>query len=196
MVRSDKRVKGIEIFDYTFLLSAYADDTTFFVKDTESIVAIFAIFNFFSSYSGFKLNKSKCEVSGIGVLKGVKTALCNVKNIDLMSDSIKILGVHYSYNINIYQSKNFTAVIKKIENVLKVWKARQLSLEGKIVIFKTLAISKIVYIANSSSVPECILMQLEKIHKDFIWSGKKSKIKHTTLINDYSEGGLRDIDIK
>ena len=39
-------------------------------------------------------------------------------------------------------------------------------------------------------------MQLEKIHKDFIWSGKKSKVKHTTLINDYSEGGLRDIDIK
>ena len=31
MVRSDKRVKGLEIFDYTFLLSAYADDTTFFV---------------------------------------------------------------------------------------------------------------------------------------------------------------------
>ena len=72
---------------------------------------------------------------------------------------------------------------------------RKLTLIGKINIFKTLAISKIVYISYMSSVPEDVLSQLRHIHHDFIWDGKKAKIKHSTLIADYCEGGLRDIDI-
>ena len=39
-------------------------------------------------------------------------------------------------------------------------------------------------------------MELNKIHKDFIWDNKRAKIKHSTLISDYSDGGLRDIDIE
>ena len=129
-------------------------------------------------------------------MKGAKTALCNIKNVNLLMDSIKVLGVHYSYNKELFQSKNFTSVIEKITKVLQVWKSRSLSLTGKIVVFKTLAISKIVYISYMTSVPECILTLLEKIHKEFIWNGKKSKIKHSTLINDYLSGGLRDVDIR
>ena len=34
------------------------------------------------------------------------------------------------------------------------------------------------------------------LQKDFIWSGKNPKIKHTTLIGDYPDGGLKDVDIK
>ena len=37
---------------------------------------------------------------------------------------------------------------------------------------------------------------LNEIQKDFIWRGCKPKIKHTSLIGDYSEGGMKDTDIK
>ena len=77
-------------------------------------------------------------------MKGAKTALCNIKNVNLLLDSIKVLGVHYSYNKEVFQSKIFTSVIEKITKVLQVWNSRSLSLTGKIVVFKTLAISKIV----------------------------------------------------
>ena len=50
------------------------------------------VFDQFSRFSGVKPNKSKCEVTGIGILKGVKMALCGMKNINLFPDSIKILG--------------------------------------------------------------------------------------------------------
>ena len=36
---------------------------------------------------------------------------------------------------------------------------------------------------------------MQALHKDFIWNGKKPKIKHTALISDYTHGGLKDIDI-
>ena len=35
-----------------------------------------------------------------------------------------------------------------------------------------------------------------QIQKDFIWDSKRAKIKHDTLIADYPDGGLKDIDIK
>ena len=73
----------------------------------------------FSIFSGFKLNKTKCEICGIGVKKGELTALSELKNVNLLKDSVKVLGVHYSYNKEISLSKNFTAVIKKIEKFYK-----------------------------------------------------------------------------
>ena len=41
-----------------------------------------------------------------------------------------------------------------------------------------------------------ILDQMNTVHKSFIWDNKKPKIKHSTLIADYSEGGYKDVDIE
>ena len=56
------------------------------------------IFDTFSKFSGLKPNKSKCEIAGIGVLKGVQVALCGMRCIDLVSNIVKILAIYYSYN--------------------------------------------------------------------------------------------------
>ena len=195
MARSDNNIKPLSVCNYSFLLSAYADDTTFFVKDLSSIIFILKLFDNFSNFSGFKLNKSKCEVCGIGSLKGVHTALCEVKNVNLVISSIKVLGFHFSYNRQLRDDKNFISVIKKIVTVLNIWRMRQLTLSGKIIIFKSLAISKIVYISHILPVSDSILDHLNTIHKKFIWDNKRAKIKHSTLIASYEQGGLKDIDI-
>ena len=69
--------------------------------------------------------------------------LCGMKCIDLRKNKVKILGIHFSYNKNIENDENFIKLIKKIENILKIWRIRNLSVQGKITIFKTLAISKL-----------------------------------------------------
>ena len=40
-----------------------------------------------------------------------------------------------------------------------------------------------------------LIEQLNIIHKNFVWNNKRPKIKHSTLIASYSEGGYNDIDI-
>ena len=65
-----------------------------------------------------------------------------MKCIDLCIDTIKITGIHFSYNKERRNEKNFLESITKTQNVLKVWRMRRLTLEGKIIVFKTLAISK------------------------------------------------------
>ena len=45
-------------------------------------------------------------------------------------------------------------------------------------------------------VSKQFIEQLNSLQKDFIWNGRCPKMKHSTLIADYVEGGYKDIDIK
>ena len=128
------------------------------------------VFDTFSVYSGLKSSKSKCEIAGIDDLKEVSVELCGMGCIDLTKNSVKILGIHFSYNRKIENEENFIKFVKKIENVLKVWRTRNLVVQGKITIFKTLAISKVIHLALVTNVPRAIIVQLNEIQKDFIWN--------------------------
>ena len=133
---------GLTIFDHTLTMN---------------------IFDTFSIYSGLKPNKSKCEIAGIDVLKGVSMKLCEMECKDLIKSSVKILGIHFSYNKKIENEENFIELIKKIEKVLKIWRIRNLTVQGKIAFFKTLAISKIIHLTYDTNVPQVIIEQLNKI---------------------------------
>ena len=91
IVKNNKDIKSLKILGNTFLYTAYADDTTFFLKNLGSIKELLNTISLFSSFSGLKPNLSKCKVAGIGLLKGVKVAVCGIKCIDLTKDAIKIL---------------------------------------------------------------------------------------------------------
>ena len=72
---------------------------------------------------------------------------------------------------------------------------RNLTLEGKIAIFKTSAISKIIHLASVTVLPNTTINQLDKIHKEFIWNHKRPKIIEITVINRFDKSGLKDVDI-
>ena len=65
--------------------------------------------------------------------------------IDLNIDTLKILGSNFSYNKKLEEVKDFYKTVTHMHRVLKIWKMRKVTLEGKIVIFKTIVISKIVF---------------------------------------------------
>ena len=98
MIRNNPNIQDLDILGLIYLLTSYADDATFFTKDTNSVHEIFNTFNLFSKYSGLKANISKCEIAGIVVKNGAHLAILGLKCIDLNNDSIRILGVHLSYN--------------------------------------------------------------------------------------------------
>ena len=60
LVRNNKDIKGLNIFDHLFLYTAYSDDTTFFLENKESIEELVKTFTLFSSFLGLKPNISKC----------------------------------------------------------------------------------------------------------------------------------------
>ena len=142
-----------------------------------------------------KPNISKCEVAGIGALKGTKMALCGIKCIDLRLNTVKILSIYFLYNKKIESDENCLKQITSIEKVLKLWRMQNLTLEGKLTVFKALAIFKIVCLALITNIPTSSMKELNKIQKEFIWKNKNLKIEYTTLCNNYVNGGQKNFDI-
>ncbi len=85
---------GISVFDKEMKLSQLADDTTFFVKNSEEVESVINCIGEFSEISGLKMNTSKSvlfslkdcrlkEIKGIPI-KGTVTYLGIVICKDLM----------------------------------------------------------------------------------------------------------------
>ena len=83
LVRYNKDIKGLNIFDHLFLYTAYADDATFFLEKRNET------FTLFSSLSGLKPNIFKCGICGFDHLKGVEMAICVMQSVDLTRDATR-----------------------------------------------------------------------------------------------------------
>ena len=79
-------------------------------------------------------------------------AFCGMKCTGLTTDFMKILDTCFSYNQKIKGEANLLCTISNIQSVLKLWKMRNLTLAGRIVIF-----------------PNPIISQLLSLQKTFIW---------------------------
>ena len=85
--------------------------------------------------------------------------------------------------------------VADIQRVLKKWKMRNLTLERKIIYFKTTAISKIAFPSFMTIVPKYIVNENEKNTKELLWKNSIPKIKHETLCDDYEAGELKIVNI-
>ena len=135
------------------------------------------------------------EIARIGALKGVRVALYGMYCINLSKETAKVLGIQFSYKKKLEEKKNFNNHTAKIENVSKGWKMRDLTIKGKIAIFNSLAIWKIMHLDLTKIVLIFTGEQLNIIIKNFTWQGIKPKIKDSTICKSCENGDLKDVDI-
>ena len=127
--------------------------------------------------------------------EGNRVTLCGMRCIKLHEDTIKILRIHYSYDKQLESGENFKKYIGKIENVLKLWRARKLSLKGKITVFKSLALSKTTHLALVKTIPFSIIDQLKQKHRKILFGTVNPKIKNSTVNNNHENGRLKNVNI-
>ena len=72
---------------------------------------------------------------------------------------------------------------------------KNLTLQEKIIIFKTIVIPKIFLQSFITAVPKHIVNEFEKIQKAFFGENSIPKIKPETLCNGYKAEGLKNVDI-
>ena len=60
LIKANPGIEGLQSFSYTFLYSAYADDTTFFLRNEKLATKVIKTFDKFSLFSGLKINNTKC----------------------------------------------------------------------------------------------------------------------------------------
>ena len=72
--------------------------------------------------------------------------------INLNKQIVNIREIQFSYNKKLQQEKKIKNHVAKIKNVARIWRMRNLTIEAKISIFKSLAISKTVHLALINTV--------------------------------------------
>ena len=118
----------------------------------------------FEVFSSLKINVEKCEAGWIGKAKNCVTKIISCRWRSMTQSTIKILGVHFSYDKKLADKENFCKPIIDGRALLTVLNQRWLSLAGKIQVFKALIISKPVYIATMQHVPDNALDDLQNLH--------------------------------
>ena len=119
----------------------------------------------------------------------------NICNISFVQEPVKFLGIYIGYDKLTCIKKNWKEKVSKLAHVLKTWEKRNLSFFGKITIIKTLALSKLIYNLSITDIPKQFIPEINKILFNFLWSGKREKIKRNIIIQDIMKGGLKMIDL-
>ena len=198
MLRQNKDIKGLKIKNTLLLLSQFADDTAIFLDgDKQSFEGCIRVLQTFSSMSGLKINFDKCIAIWLGKNKNYSKKYCSHLNITWNPETFRYLGITFCLDLSRIVKENFKGKIEEIRKLLDSWSKRYLTPFGKITVLKCMAISKLNYLFMSLPDPDGqFLKELSSLFYDFLWSGKKDKIKREITIKPYESGGLKMIDVQ
>jgi exonuclease III len=181
--------------------SSFADDITAICKNEEGIQEVITTYEKYSKYSGIHLNVSKTEILVIGKKNKDKKEFKITHRGQLYKiydqEKVKICGITYSNDKEIAYSDNVLEKIDKFERQLIIWRQRNLTLAGKILIVKTFGLSQLIYSMQATSFRNTDLIKIENIIYKFIWNIKPTssyssgRISRNTIKRDYFEGGLK-----
>lgn len=76
-----------------------------------------------------------------------------------------------------------------------MWSARPLTLKGKVTVINSIFISQVLYPCSVLYIPQPFIDELHTLFINFMWNNKRPKIKHSCMIADIENGGLRFPDI-
>ena len=197
MIRQNKDIKGITLRDKDVLLSLFADDTTLYLDGSEkSFTEAIKMLDIFSKISGLKVNNDKTQIAWIGSCRNSNIKYMRDKNFIWDPGTFKVLGIHFSVNINEITNINFEGKMDEVKREISRWNKRNMTPLGKITIIKTLIISKLTHLLiNLPDPPLRFLKELETAIFKFLWGGNTHKVKKSTMCNSYEYGGYKMVDI-
>ncbi len=196
-LRQSPDVKGIQLpgTDVELCISQYADDNTLFCRDEDSIHRAFNFINVFSLISGLYLNMNKTEGIWIGNWKYKRKIIGDIHWHTGVGSRLKILGVVFCNNDSAGNVlENWETRIDKIQKLVDVWGKRKLSMLGRVIIVKSLMLSKLTHLLSVLMMPEVLRKQVNSIVFKFVWGVSArggERVKRDVLIQDFADGGIR-----
>ena len=96
-IKNDSAIKGITVREKEIKVSLYADDTTVFVCDLDSVVHLLTLLNKFKNLSGLEINTTKSEGMWLSSWKDNTETPFGFR---MPRVPIKALGIFFSYDTN------------------------------------------------------------------------------------------------
>lgn len=109
----------------------------------------------------------------------------------------KLLGIQFDVDQANILKLNYDKKLVKIKEIINQWNKRHTTPIGRITLIKSLIISQMNHLFISLPTPSSkVIKDLKnKILFNFLWKSKVYKIKRKQITQEYSNGGLKMIEI-
>ena len=197
-IREDQDIKAIKIEDTESKITQFADDTTFLLNgDRESFEKLFSHLDLFGNVSGLKLNHDKTNNVWLGSKSDSNVRWLPHLNMTWNPPKFKILGLWFTHNLENMEKINTQDKYLETKLLFACWAKRSNTPIGRVVILKSLILSKLIYLwIMLPNPPDDIINKLQDKCWEFVWDGKKNKIKKSTAVQHTKNGGISVPDIK
>ncbi|KAJ9542202.1 LOW QUALITY PROTEIN: hypothetical protein OSB04_028708 [Centaurea solstitialis] len=129
----------------------------------------------FEICSGLKINLNKCRILGVSVSKEEVARLARCLNCKEETFPFRYLGLPVGGNMNL--SKNWQPLVDSFRNKLSDWKARTLSIGGRLCLCKCVLGTLGTYMFSLYKAPKKVLSLLEGLRHKFFWGGVNEERK-------------------
>uniref|UniRef100_A0A2D4IH83 Reverse transcriptase domain-containing protein n=1 Tax=Micrurus lemniscatus lemniscatus TaxID=129467 RepID=A0A2D4IH83_MICLE len=105
---------------------------------------------------------------------------------------VKYLGIWLSPRCSSLKEDNYVKLIKQIRKELELWAKLKLSISGRIAMLKINTLPKLIYLFQMIPIKlgKSFFIELNKMASNFVWLGKRPRIKMKQLQDNRSRGGL------
>jgi hypothetical protein len=130
----------------------------------------------------------KTEVLWIGPNRHKLPGTLPVKWI---KNSFQTLGLLFTLDETEMASLNLSNKVQNLKKTLNLWKMRNLTLIGRILVVKSLALSQITYIVTNVHIPAQYISEIEVIISNFVWKNSTPRVKFDVISLQIENGGLK-----
>ena len=153
---------------------AYADNIAIISENSNNASNnIFAEYGKLTAMSGLTLNADKTEIFNLSH-SDKQTTNASYLNDDLIithKPQITICGNCLSLDSSVSYKANITNKIAKLCNQLNLWKGRHLTINVKMIILKTFAISQLIFSSQFQVISPKDVRKIEHLCYSFLWNG-------------------------
>eukprot|EP00268_Persea_americana_P008169 TRINITY_DN13144_c0_g1_i12.p1 TRINITY_DN13144_c0_g1~~TRINITY_DN13144_c0_g1_i12.p1 ORF type:complete len:489 (+),score=85.97 TRINITY_DN13144_c0_g1_i12:613-2079(+) len=145
----------------------FADDTLLFCNaDEDQLRNVKAILFYFEAVSGLRVNFFKSELIGIKVNEDHLNRLANIFGCKAVTLPSTYLGLPLCGGTS--TNSLWSPVLERMEKKLSLWKAKYLSLGGRVTLIKAALTNLPIYFMSLFKCPMEVMNRIEKMQRDFL----------------------------
>lgn len=198
-IREDPNILGLKGVDKETeqKLMLYADDILLLMSEpATSLPLLMEVIESYSVVSGYKINWRKSEA--MPITRTCYSHMVTGFGFKWVPSGMKYLGVRLTQNLEGIMALNYDPLLTKIQHNVEKWKHLKLTLWGKVNVVKMVVAPQFNYISMMLplNIPDIIFKRYDNIVKDFLWEGKRPRIKMSKMCALKDKGGLGLPDVK
>ncbi|GKE43273.1 hypothetical protein Tco_1470557, partial [Tanacetum coccineum] len=191
----DRQFIGIRLNDSLSLSHLFfADDALFMGEWSDvNLRGILQILKCFRLASGLHINLCKSQLMGVGIQREVVEDMANSIGCSVMQKSFRYLGVTVGEYMS--QLKPWNVVVSKLKARLSKWKAKTLSVGGRLTLLKSVLGATPIFYMSIYKVPKGVIKEMESLRNKFFQGSNMLEKKITwvawnKVLASKKKGGL------